>query len=258
MTQYILWADLETTGTDKTRDLILEIALEVTTKDLKKLGSYQSLIYHPTLNVRSRTLPGREIDEVVKEMHTKNGLWDDLEKVPYSGYSINEVDERCANFAKEFAQEEELILGGSSVHFDRGFIELYLPRLARMLHYRNFDVSTLKRAAKWWNFAQFPKDEPAHRAMADIQKTIGEARYIKDTILTALFLASTKGPCKYKEALIREIDGKLEVLVGDEIYVIEPEEEETLLDCYPRAYGIVDSLNSPERGDGIFSKQKFT
>jgi len=43
----LLWVDLEMTGLDPTKDLILEIAAEVTDFDFKTLASYEATVNQP-------------------------------------------------------------------------------------------------------------------------------------------------------------------------------------------------------------------
>src|SRR6476661_7173190 len=81
----LLWVDLEMTGLDPEKDVILEIAAEVTDFDFKTLASYEALVKHPDdilnnmgewaaaqhaasgLTERVRTL-GRPEDEVKHEL----------------------------------------------------------------------------------------------------------------------------------------------------------------------------------------------
>ena len=43
----LLWIDLEMTGLDPKKDVILEVACEVTDFDFKTLASYEAVISHP-------------------------------------------------------------------------------------------------------------------------------------------------------------------------------------------------------------------
>jgi oligoribonuclease len=56
----------------------------------------------------------------------------------------------------------------------------------RLLHYRIFDVSALKEAARRWCpehvLAAAPKKGLAHRALDDIYESIEEARYYMDVV----------------------------------------------------------------------------
>lgn len=134
------------------------------------------------------------IDPYVLEMHDKNGLWRDC----IHGQALDTVDRDLAAFVtKHGITTEEYVdkkggetktrpvtpqLAGSTISFDRAFINAHLPRLAdeKVLHYRNCDVSTFNETAKrFWKpvFNARPnagraKEDAAHRGMADIEESI--------------------------------------------------------------------------------------
>ena len=60
----LLWVDLEMTGLDPTKDLILEIAAEVTDFDFKTLASYEATVNQPR--------------ELVVERMKANSWWADF------------------------------------------------------------------------------------------------------------------------------------------------------------------------------------
>jgi len=71
------------------------------------------------------------------------------------------------------------------------FIARDMPRLNEYLHYRTVDVSSIKELARRW----FPKayfNAPAktgnHRALGDIQDSIAELAYYRQTV----FISVTK------------------------------------------------------------------
>ena len=55
-----------------------------------------------------------------------------------------------------------------------------MPELARFLHHRVFDVSTLLAAAETWGRAIPRVSQPAHRAMADVKQSLAYARAFRD------------------------------------------------------------------------------
>lgn len=231
--QHILWVDTETTGFDAINGHILEIACVLTSKDLtQELGSFESLVLPATLAYDITMLRKGWHEDVIK-MHTINGLWRDLEAIPGDQrrfYNTPNIESALIAWLSEVLPEnsEKPVLGGSSVYFDRKFCIQKFQKFSKQFHYRDFDVSTLKRACEWWDILQFQKEDPAHRAMADIRNSIQTARQIQHAF------QSTKGP------LIREVDGKLEVVIGLEIHTVEPNEGETLADCYPAARKLVE------------------
>src|SRR5207244_6483493 len=62
---------------------------------------------------------------------------------------------------------------GNSIGVDRRFLDRYLPRLDRYLHYRSIDVSSLKELCRRWYpdvYERRPDKAEAHRALADINE----------------------------------------------------------------------------------------
>lgn len=166
-----LWLDLETTGLNPVLHEILEVACLATDERLVQVGAVCSWVvrHEPT----SLTMSPK-----VSEMHTKNGLLDELRGAPYR---LAGVEVCIMGFCAEiFGEGPPPILAGSSIHFDAGFLKVHTPALARRLHYRLFDVSVLKMAAKTaWGTDLFAKDA-AHRALPDVLASLEAARKVMD------------------------------------------------------------------------------
>ena len=90
----LCWVDVESTGLDESQGHLLEVAMVVTDDNLKET-TYASVIIKPQAELE---LLKSQIDPVVKEMHTKNGLFDDIEKF---GWSMEEATARMIAFVKE-------------------------------------------------------------------------------------------------------------------------------------------------------------
>jgi oligoribonuclease len=163
---YFFWLDLETTGLDpEGEDQILEVAVLITKPDLSiSPHQFHRVIYTPDLP---------EMDPVVLEMHTKSGLFTDIK---LAQDRLLDVENSLLDFLSQYPGQ--LVLCGSTVHFDRRFVRRYWPRVEQRLHYRMIDVSTIKLlAGAWWD-AKVPKrDRAAHRALADVHASIEELRY---------------------------------------------------------------------------------
>jgi oligoribonuclease len=72
---------------------------------------------------------------------------------------------------------------GNSICQDRRFMARYMPKLEAYFHYRNVDVSTIKELARRWQpeiMKGFVKKQ-AHTALADIEESIEELRYYRNT-----------------------------------------------------------------------------
>ena len=79
-----------------------------------------------------------------------------------------------------------LPLTGSSVRFDRTWLNARMPELEQFFHYRIIDVSTIKElAARWYPGVDFGlHPEKKHRAIPDCFDTIDELRAYRDTIFS--------------------------------------------------------------------------
>ena len=173
-----MWIDLETTGLDPAKGVVLEFAVVLCEDDradaLATVQEYDGVIHHSQADIEAA-----RPDDVVLRMHKSNGLWHDVQ---HSTATTDEVDGFLASLACDLSggKERSIILAGANVAFDRACCVAHFPRFAKYLHHNVFDVSTLKRAVKCW--AHTPIEvpyAPAHRALADIKRTIEEARVLK-------------------------------------------------------------------------------
>lgn len=79
------------------------------------------------------------------------------------------------------------LIAGNSIHADRKFLAKEpWAGILEMLHYRIFDVSSLKEAASRWAPEEVLRDVPRkmtrHTAREDILESIAEARFYKDRV----------------------------------------------------------------------------
>ncbi len=165
----LFWVDLEMTGLDPQKDVILEIAAEITDFNFKVLASYEA-----------RVQQKREI--VVGRMQ-KNAWWndypenrDDFVRKLAGARTSHEVEQDLITLlAAQFGQEP-VILAGNSIHEDRKFIKQWWPALDLKMHYRMLDVSSLKVFMQGHYGVEYEKKE-VHRAFDDIQASIAELQY---------------------------------------------------------------------------------
>ena len=173
-TEPLLFLDLETTGLDPDRDQILELAFILAHSDgLRPVTQGEYLV---------KPLRPITMDLVVAEMHSTNGL---LAKLRY-GNPVDVVEQEVIQMLHQgfdnipAGDMPQLVLAGSSVHFDKSFLRVQMPELHKLLHYRIFDLSTIKTAYKCWvTSPDLPKlEEPnskAHRAMTDVKADLAFA-----------------------------------------------------------------------------------
>jgi oligoribonuclease len=174
---HLVWIDCEMTGLDLGKDKLIEVAVLVTDSELNVLDPGLDLI----IGADDADLDG--LDDVVKEMHAKSGL---TEEVRASTRTLAEAEQELLAYVKRFVPARRTApLCGNSIGTDRGFLARDMPELDDHLHYRMVDVSSVKELARRWfprvYFAQPPKGL-AHRALADIIESVRELAYYRKTL----------------------------------------------------------------------------
>jgi oligoribonuclease len=162
--QNVAWIDLETTGTDEHKDSIIEIACIVTNKQW---------VEQDRVNIIIKPDPMPEnISPVVLDMHTKNGLWND---VVSNGIPIKDADWKFNEFLGQYlGGAKSLVLAGSGVsHFDSRFIHTQLPISAQRLTFWTYDVSVVRRFFECAGIKGI-KNVKKHRAMGDVEQHLAD------------------------------------------------------------------------------------
>jgi oligoribonuclease len=162
----LLWIDLEMTGLDASKDVILEIAAEVTDFEFKTLASYEALVKHPDEVLDNMA-------EWPKQQHGISGL---TERVRAQGRPEEEVKHELVGFIKAQFGDEPAILAGNSIHNDRLFIKKWWPEIDQLLHYRMLDVTSFKILMQGKYDYEYEKND-THRAFDDIQASIAELQH---------------------------------------------------------------------------------
>ncbi len=168
----LLWVDLEMTGLDPVKDLILEVAAEVTDFNFKTLDNYEVCVKHKR--------------ELVAERMQKNNWWADfpanrdeflgnLEK----GKPLKIAEQELITLVNKHFGNEPAVLAGNSIYNDRMFIKQWMPALDLKLHYRMLDVSAWKVLMQGKYGVKYEKKQ-VHRAYDDIQASIAELQHYLD------------------------------------------------------------------------------
>jgi oligoribonuclease len=167
--------DLEMTGLDPRRHVIVEIATLVTDDQLNLVAEGPDLVVHQPPEALA------EMDDVVVAMHTRSGL---LPAIEASTTTLEEAGAATLAFLREHVPEARTVpLCGNSIGTDRRFLAAYLPEIEDHLHYRSVDVSTVKELIKRWNpklLDGAPRKSEGHRALDDIRESLDELRYYRD------------------------------------------------------------------------------
>jgi oligoribonuclease len=174
----LAWMDLEMTGLDPKRHVIVEIATLITDDNLEVIAEGPDLVVHasdPEL---------AEMDEFVMNMHTSSGL---LEKIKSSTLTVDEAAKQTLEFLKLHIPEAGRVpLCGNSIAMDRRFLDCHMHEIETFLHYRSIDVSTLKELCKRWYpsvYGKAPQKAGNHRALDDIRESVAELIYYRDNFL---------------------------------------------------------------------------
>jgi oligoribonuclease len=169
--------DLEMTGLDPARHVIVEMATLVTDDDLTTVAEGPDLVIHQPPEALAA------MDEVVREMHKRSGLLDAIEA---STVSLTDAAALTLDFIKTHVAEPGTVpLCGNSIDTDRRFLVAHVPEIDRHLHYRSVDVSSVKELCRRWYpkaFSGAPKKQGAHRALDDIRESVAELSYYRDAI----------------------------------------------------------------------------
>jgi len=173
----LVWVDLEMTGLDVHRHVIVEVAALVTDADLTILGEGVDLVVHATEEELA------QMDDFVTSMHGNSGL---TEQIRSSTVTMEQAEDAVlALIAEHCSPEHPAPLAGNSIATDRTFIREQMPRLDAALHYRMVDVSSIKELARRWYPKAYYNQPPkglAHRALADIVESIRELDYYRRAV----------------------------------------------------------------------------
>ncbi len=170
--------DLEMTNLDPNKDIILEVAVEITDFKFKTLATYEATITHPK--------------EKVLRLMAANAWWqgfpenrDEFVKKLEFGKPLGQVEKDLVALVEANFGSEPAYLAGNSIHSDRKFIAKYWPELDLKLHYRMLDVSSFKILMQG-KYGYFYDKKEVHRAYDDIQASIAELQsyldYFKNNI----------------------------------------------------------------------------
>jgi oligoribonuclease len=176
----LAWMDLEMTGLDADRELILKIAVLVTDDDLALVAEGPGLVLHAPAEALDA------MEDIVVKMHGDSGLRIAVEA---STLSVEQAGVAVLEFLRKHVPEPGTVpLCGNSIATDRRFLARYLPEVDGWFHYRSIDVSTVKELCRRWYpeaFKAAPAKVGGHRAMDDIRESVAELAYYRSAIFVA-------------------------------------------------------------------------
>lgn len=176
MTANLVWMDLEMTGLDPDRDLIIEMATIVTDGELNVLAE------GPVFAIATPEPVLEAMDEWNQTHHAASGL---LDRVRKSEVSMLEAEAQTLAFLERWVEKGTAPLCGNSIWQDRRFLARYMPTLEGFLHYRIIDVSSIKELARRWRPELLNRLNKvnAHTALADIRESIDELKLYRSEFL---------------------------------------------------------------------------
>ena len=169
----LIWIDLEMTGLDPERDVIIEMATIVTDSDLNILAEGPVIAVHQS----DALLAG--MDEWNTRTHGESGL---TQRVRESKIGPAEAEAQTIAFLEQWVPKGKSPICGNSIGQDRRFLYKYMQNLEAYFHYRYLDVSTLKELARRWKPEILPgfKKQGTHQAMDDIRESVAELAYYRE------------------------------------------------------------------------------
>jgi oligoribonuclease len=172
----LVWIDLEMTGLDPDKDLIIEIASVVTDKHLAVLAEGPVLAIHQPDSVLDA------MDEWNTRQHGASGL---TTRVRESTTTAREAESLTLDFLRQYAEQGRSPMCGNSICQDRRFLSRHMPELVQFFHYRNLDVSSFKILVNLWapNVGTRFEKQSTHLALADIHDSIRELRFYREHFL---------------------------------------------------------------------------
>jgi oligoribonuclease len=173
--KYLVWIDCEMTGLDPTHDVLLEIATIITNYDLEIIDR------GPVLAIRQSDARLAAMDAWNRRTHRKSGL---IDRVRAEGVTTAEAERQTLAFVKKYCYAQTAPLCGNSIGQDKRFLVKYMPDLHDFLHYKVVDVSSIKLLASEWYGGKYeaPKKKELHRALDDIEESIAELAFYRDTV----------------------------------------------------------------------------
>lgn len=173
MAKKLFWIDMEMSGLDVEKEVIIEVAAVITDIDLKPLTTYHAIVKQPQNFLDN-------MDEWNKEHHGASGL---TAAVP-QGRDPDLVEKDLIALLDEHFPGERAMLAGNSISQDRLFITKYFKKFNERLHYRSVDVTSWKIVLNEKFKIKYEKKN-THRALDDVGESIAELQFYLSHVTTS-------------------------------------------------------------------------
>ena len=131
----LVWMDLEMTGLDAEKEVIIEVATLITDSELNVLEEGPCIAIHQRDEILDK------MDDWNTKHHNASGL---VKRVRESLIDQKEAEKRTLEFIKKYCPKGTSPLCGNSINQDRKFLTKYMSDLHDHLHYRSIDVTSVK------------------------------------------------------------------------------------------------------------------
>jgi oligoribonuclease len=157
--------DIETTGLNHHRDLILELGVVILDMDLNPIESKSWVIHHDEKLLNSK------LSDFTRTMHTANGL---ITEVEDSITSLLVADREASVLVSKYGQGPHIPFG-SNIGFDMGFINEQMPGFACRFGFRRVDASGFALLLNKVEGFEHSRNSN-HRVMEDIHNSVKLAK----------------------------------------------------------------------------------
>jgi oligoribonuclease len=184
----MVWLDIETTGLEPAVGDILELG--VFFSDFEGTVTNKGSYIFPLLQDEDALSPfildmhGDEKSGLLREV-AEEARWTNSEPMPWREQDKEPIYQQMQLRIIEWLIGIDFPFGapmcGSSVHFDRAWLKLYLPDLEAMFGYRNIDISSaleVTRRRRPEVMSNRPKTADKHRVESDLEDTISGYRWL--------------------------------------------------------------------------------
>jgi oligoribonuclease len=164
--------DFETTGLVIDPGAILEVSVSVMDTEGTTIEEYTSAVDWTPSKIDSL------LNDWARKTHTESGLLDQCYSYqPYNNKKLKVIEQDLIDLFSKHFPGQKVVLVGNSIHFDRKWIERYMPEFNKILHYRMLDVSALWEYMDLFHDIKRPDNGPvSHRGIPD---TRGSAKLLK-------------------------------------------------------------------------------
>lgn len=179
----LLWVDIETTGLDRNRDMLLELACFITDPNGDNPRDYEQWLVKPDCDYEKLMI------DIVHDMHVDSGLINDLD-TEQSCSDLNFCEEFEYYVADHLANDPSIVgskftMAGSGVGpFDLPFLLENYRFLTSYFNYYVMDVGVVGRFLNHTAGMERPTapEDIVHRAMDDIKDHYNEFMFYRGLV----------------------------------------------------------------------------